>query len=167
MLYLLVNCLSSFSVRFVTYEPLDEVVLIDVFSINESVNPFEIQLFLTILFHLCMFFFSFQLPDFLSQVKEALGLPAVAAAFPVAGPSSAPVLPVSSAPPPIVLEDEDETEGVQTLAVPCRPGSSEAFLPMVSTDDSWSTDAEFRFIFSLFYRLIFYVFVNDFYRPLA
>ena len=82
-------------------------------------------------------------------MKEALGLPAVAAPVPVAGPSSAPVLPVPSVPPPIVLED-DEADGVQTLAVPCRAGSSEAFLPMVSTDDSWTSDAEFRFVFFYF-----------------
>ena len=76
--------------------------------------------------------------------------PAFSAApvLPVAGPSSAPApaLLAASAPPPIILEDEDESEDVQTLAVPCRAGSSDAFLPMVSTDDSWSTDAEFRFV---------------------
>ena len=94
------------------------------------------------------------MPDFLSQVKEALGLPAAPLpAAPTAGPSSAPpipvpVVPTTSAPPPIVLEDEDDGEDVQTLAVPVRSGSSEAFLPMVSSDDSWSTDTEFRFVFS-------------------
>ena len=122
--------------------------------LNRYVNPSDFQLFMMIFSSLHIF--SFQLPDFLSQVKEALGLPAVAAPVPVTGPSSAPVLPVPSVPPPIVLEDDDETEGVQTLAVPCRAGSSEAFLPMVSTDDSWTTDAEFRFVFSfLFLTLLF------------
>ena len=97
---------------------------------------------------------SFQLPAFLSQVKEALGLPAVPApAIPVAGPSSssvpAPVVASSYAPPPIVVENSESDEDVQTLAVPFRSGSSEAFLPMVSTDESWSTDTEFRFVFSI------------------
>ena len=89
------------------------------------------------------------LPEFLSQVKEALGLPATQAA-PVAGPSKPPPVPVpvsaasSSAPPPIVLENSESDDDVQTLAVPFRSASLEAFLPMVSTDDSWSTDTEFR-----------------------
>ena len=89
------------------------------------------------------------MPSVVPAVPVAPAAP-VASAFPVAGPSSAPapapVLPASSAPPPIILEDEDEPEDVQTLAVPCQAGSSDAFLPMVSTDDSWSSDAEFRFV---------------------
>ena len=100
-------------------------------------------------------FLSFQLPAFLSQVKEALGLPAAPTQdVPVAGPSSsappisAPVAGVSSsAPPPIVVENSESEDDVQTLAVPFRSGSSEAFLPMVSTDESWSTDVEIRFVF--------------------
>ena len=67
-------------------------------------------------------------------------------AFPVAasGASCAsPVPAISSGPPPIVLEDSDSDSGVQTLSVPFRSGSSEAYLPMVSTDDSWSSDTEF------------------------
>ena len=84
-------------------------------------------------------FLSFQLPTFLGQVKEALGLPS-SQAPPVAGPS----FPVPSGPPPILLENSESDDDVQTLAVPVRSGSSEAFLPMVSTDDSWTSDTEFR-----------------------
>ena len=85
----------------------------------------------------------------MSQVKTALGLPAAPVQdIPVAGPSSGPpvIAPLSGAPPPIALEHSESDEEVQTLAVPVRSGSSEAFLPMVSTDDSWSTDTEFRFV---------------------
>ena len=85
--------------------------------------------------------FFFQLPTFLGQVKEALGLPS-SQAPPVAGPSLP--VPVPSGPPPILLENSESDDDVQTLAVPVRSGSSEAFLPMVSTDDSWTTDTEFR-----------------------
>ena len=105
-------------------------------------------------------FFSFQLPAFLSQVKEALGLPLPPSsqASPVAGPSGAPPVPVpvqvsSSAPPPIVLENSDSENDVQTLAVPFRSASSEAYLLMISTDDSWATDTEFRFVFSYMFCL--------------
>ena len=94
-------------------------------------------------------------PSVVPAIPAAPAAP-VASAFPVAGPSPAtalapaPVLPASSAPPPIILEDGEEPEDVQTLAVPCQAGSSDAFLPMVSTDDSWSSDAEFRFVFLFF-----------------
>ena len=92
-------------------------------------------------------------------MKEALGLPpsgttaVPAAAVAVPGPSSAPfavpgpsgAVPAVAGPPPIVLEDTDSDSGVQTLAVPFRSGSSDAYLPMLSTDDSWTTDTEFRY----------------------
>ena len=89
------------------------------------------------------------MPKFLTQVKEALGLPSVSPLTPVAasGASAVPLATapaISSVPPPIVLEDSDSDTSVQTLSVPFRSGSSEAYLPMVSTDDSWSSDAEFR-----------------------
>ena len=86
-----------------------------------------------------------------------MGLPAASSqAPPVAGPSAvAPLVPPtdpavgSSGPPPIVLEDSDSDTGVQTLAVPFRSGTSEAYLPMLSTDDAWSSDTEFRFVFMI------------------
>ena len=95
------------------------------------------------------------------QVKEAL---ASSLAAPVAGPSQAPTIPVAAsgaslAPPittsggplPIVVEDSGDSDpGVQTLAVPFRAGSSDTYLPMISTDDSWSSDAEFRYLLSSF-----------------
>ena len=95
-----------------------------------------------------------QLPDFLTQVKEALGLPSAA---PVAGPSPALPAPVisSSVPPPIVVENSDSEADVQTLAVPFRSASSEAYLPMISTDDSWASDAEFRFVLTLYLFFIY------------
>ena len=97
------------------------------------------------------------MPVFLSQVKEALGLPSVPGhpSVPVppvtAGSSQAPPIPVAvpapaSGAPPIVLEYSDSDADVHTLAVPFRSGSSVAYLPMVSTDESWSTDTEFRFV---------------------
>ena len=94
-------------------------------------------------------------------MKDALGLPPPSQVAPQAAPEAAPQAPpipgpsgaplpaagvLSSAPPPIVVE-EDSDDGVQTLAVPFRASSTETYLPMVSTDDSWSTDAEFRFVF--------------------
>ena len=96
-------------------------------------------------FNHLVFYFSFQLPAFLSKVQSALGLPAVQDA-PVAGPSSAPpvIAPLPGALP--LLEHSESEEEVQTLAVPVRSGSSEAFLPMVTTDDSWSSDTEFRYL---------------------
>ena len=87
------------------------------------------------------------MPEFLTQVKEALGLPAVSTPVAASGASAAPPpipAPAAAGPPPIVLEDSDSDNAVQTLSVPFRSGSSEAYLPMVSTDDSWSSDTEFR-----------------------
>ena len=82
----------------------------------------------------------------MTQVKEALGLPSIPTPVAASGaPAAPPISAVPSGPPPIVLEDSDSDNGVQTLSVPFRSGSSEAYLPMVSTDDSWSSDTEFRY----------------------
>ena len=81
------------------------------------------------------------MPAFLTQVKAALGLPAAPLQdAQVPGPSSAPPavsLPAaaSGVPPPIVLENSESDEDVQTLAVPIRSGSSEAFLPLKSRNE--------------------------------
>ena len=108
------------------------------------------------------------MPALLSQVQEALGLSSasvsaarqsipVTAPFPVPAPipvastsrSAPPILPPSSA-PPIVAEDSDsEDQDVQTVAVPFRSGNSDTYLPMVSLDDAWHSDAEFRFVLFL------------------
>ena len=53
----------------------------------------------------------------------------------------------SSAPPPILVEDSGSESDVQTLAVPFRSGNSDTYLPMLSVDDSWMTDVDFRYIF--------------------
>ena len=108
-----------------------------------SLGLIDSGLFPDIYYNRLVFYSSFQLPAFLSKVQSALGLPAVQD-VPVAGPSSAP--PVIAPLPSALLEHSESDEEVQTLAVPVRSGSSEAFLPMVTTDDSWSSDTEFRFV---------------------
>ena len=106
------------------------------------------------------------MPALLTQVQEALGLssapvPATRPSIPVPAPipvpasipvastsrsAAPPILPSSSA-PPIVAEDSDsEDQDVQTVAVPFRSGNSDTYLPMVSLDDAWHSDAEFRFV---------------------
>ena len=111
------------------------------------------------------------MPALLSQVQEALGLSSasipvgtskpsvpvpsipVAASIPVASTSrsAAPPIPSSSSAPPILAEDSDsEDQNVQTVAVPFRSGNSDTYLPMVSLDDAWHSDAEFRFVFFIF-----------------
>ena len=74
-------------------------------------------------------------------------VPGPSAVPPVAGPSRAAPAAALLGPPAIVVEDTDSDSGVQTLAVPFRSGSSDAYLPMLSTDDSWTTDTEFRYCF--------------------
>ena len=93
-----------------------------------------------------------------------------ASAAPIAGPSSSfrpsiptiPVAPVLGLPPAAVanfstvpgppsipvINDSDSDPEVQSLTIPFRSGSSssENFLPMVSTDDTWITELEFRFV---------------------
>ena len=104
------------------------------------------------------------MPALLTQVQEALGLSAasvpaaiakpsvpVTASIPVAlsSRSAAPPILSSSSAPPIVAEDSDsEDQNIQTLAVPFRSGNSDTYLPMISVDDSWHSDAEFRFVYS-------------------
>ena len=98
------------------------------------------------------------MPALLSQVQQALGLssapaPSGPVADPVPSTSKAPnILPVvSSSAPPIIAEASDsDDEDVQTLAVPFRSGNSDTYLPMISVDDSWSTDTEFRFVYILY-----------------
>ena len=120
------------------------------------------------------------MPALLTQVQEALGLssapvPAVMPSIPVPAPipapapfpvastsrSAAPPILSSSSAPPIVAEDSDsEDQNVQTVAVPFRSGKSDTYLPMVSLDDAWHTDAEFRFVF-IYPFYIFLVFLIE------
>ena len=113
------------------------------------------------------------MPALLSHVQEALGLSSVpagavkpsapsipvAASVPVASTSRSAAPPIlSSSAPPIVAEDSDsEDQNVQTVAVPFRSGNSDTYLPMVSLDDAWHSDAEFRFVLYFFlYFLAFF-----------
>ena len=81
------------------------------------------------------------MPALLSTIRESLGHPPSSA---VPQPSATGVASSSSAPPPILVEDSGSESDVQTLAVPFRSGNSDTFLPMLSTDDSWITDVDFR-----------------------
>ena len=99
------------------------------------------------------------MPALLSQVQEALGISATAVpvapvkpSIPVASSSRSAAPPtISSSAPPIVAEDSDsEDPNVQTLSVPFRSGNSDTYLPMISVDESWHSDAEFRFVLLLF-----------------
>ena len=93
------------------------------------------------------------MPAILAQVKDALGSSS-SPPFPpaVPGPSGA-AGPSRAAPaPPIVLEDTDSDDpDVQTLAVPFRSGISDTYLPMINTEDSWSSDSVFRYIPLVFF----------------
>ena len=106
-------------------------------------------------------FLSFQLPTFMNQFQ---GLPQnpPAAAMAVPGPSSRPSIPIIAsgmpsvapiqsfsnvaAPPSIaVVNDSDSDPDVQSITIPFRSSTSENFLPMVSTDDTWIAELEFRY----------------------
>ena len=104
------------------------------------------------------------MPALLTQVQEALGLhaaavqpslakpPALAPAaasvpVPSSSRSTAPPILASSAPPIVAEESESDDPDVQTLAVPFRSGNSDTYLPMISLDESWHSDTEFRFVF--------------------
>ena len=107
------------------------------------------------------------MPALLTQVQEALGLPMSAVppskspAPPVAAPvpstsrSTAPLVLPSSSAPPIVAEGSDSDDSdVQTLPVPFRSGNSDTYLPMISLDESWHSDNEFRFVYIFLFGLI-------------
>ena len=110
-----------------------------------------VQVNIDMIYILCLFSL-FQMPALLSQVQQALGLPStptLPGSDPVPSTSKAPnILPaVSSSAPPIIAEASgSDDEDVQTIAVPFRSGNSDAYLPMISVDDSWSSDTEFRFV---------------------
>ena len=123
-------------------------------SIRSSSNASDVLYFMSL--------FSFQMPALLSQVQQALGIPSTPA-LPVSDPvpststSKAPaILPAasSSAPPIIAEASGSEDEDFQAIAVPFRSGNSDVYLPMISLDDSWFSDTEFRFVIYLMpYRL--------------
>ena len=100
------------------------------------------------------------MPAILAQVKDALGgasaaLPAaIPGPSPAAGPSFSAGCSRSAPAPPIVVEETDSDDpDVQTLAVPFRSGISDTFLPMISTEESWSTDSIFRYYYFCFFVL--------------
>ena len=85
------------------------------------------------------------MPAILAQVKDALGSSAPPFPPAVPGPSGAAASSRATPAPPIVLEETDSDDpDVQTLAVPFRSGISDTYLPMISTEDSWSSDSVFR-----------------------
>ena len=90
-----------------------------------------------------------------SSVPEVPSIPVVpsasaASAVPVV--SGSPDFLPSQGPPPIqVLEsesDEDDAD-VQTVTIPFNSASSSTFLPMISVEDRWSTELEFRYFLCL------------------
>ena len=94
----------------------------------------------------------FGVPPGASSVAPLIpAAPSVAPLIPAA-PSVAPIQAAptgASAIPAIqVINDSDSDPDVQSLTIPFRSGScsSENFLPMISTDDSWITEQDFRFV---------------------
>ena len=81
------------------------------------------------------------MPALLSTIRESLGHPSSSAARQPPATEAA----ASSVPPPILVDDFGSESDVQTLAVPFRSGNSDTYLPMLSTDDSWISDADFRY----------------------
>ena len=87
----------------------------------------------------------------------ASSVPAVTSTPVVPSVSAATAIPVipgnsefqpSQGPPPIqVLESESEEDDtdVQTVTIPFNSASSSTFLPMISVEDRWSTELEFRY----------------------
>ena len=101
------------------------------------------------------------MPAILAQVKDALGSSS-SSSFPPPLPtpgSSGAAGPSRAAPaPPIVLEDTDSDDpDVQTLAVPFRSGISDTYLPMISTEDSWSSDSVFRYFYLILFLSLIHI----------
>ena len=97
------------------------------------------------------------MPAILAQVKDALGGASTVLPPAISGPSLA--AGSSRSAPPIVVEETDSDDpDVQTLAVPFRSGISDTFLPMISIDDSWSSDSIFRYfiLYHTFYLPFFF-----------
>ena len=85
------------------------------------------------------------------MIPAAMGNASAAAGFSTA-----------AAPPSIVAaHDSDSDPDVQSLTIPFRAGSSssENFLPMVSTDDTWISELEFRWVFLWYYLIHFSCFL--------
>ena len=64
-------------------------------------------------------------------------------------PSAAPAFSMLPGVPSIpIVNDSDSDPDVQSLTIPFRSGSStsENYLPMITTEDSWITELEFRFV---------------------
>ena len=62
--------------------------------------------------------------------------------------------PLSAGPPQITVIDSDSPEedaDVQSITIPFRSVSSGAFLPMISVDDKWFSEQEFRYFKISFY----------------
>ena len=60
----------------------------------------------------------------------------------------------SQGPPPIQVlqsDSEDDDADVQTVTIPFNSASSSTFLPMISIEDRWSTELEFRYINIFFF----------------
>ena len=105
-----------------------------------------------------IYFFHFQLPSLLSQMVPGVSVPVAPA--PVASTGNVPTIPVlpgnssdfmtSQGPPPIQVlqsDSEEDDADVQTVTIPFNSASSSTFLPMISIEDRWSTELEFRYIF--------------------
>ena len=84
------------------------------------------------------------MPALLSTVRESLGHPSSAVVQ--QPPATEAAATSSSVPPPILVDDSGSESDVQTLAVPFRSGNSDTYLPMLSTDDSWISDVDFRYL---------------------
>ena len=93
-------------------------------------------------------------------------VPGVSVAPPVAA-ANVPLIPVipdnsqecspSQGPPPIQVlqsDSEDDDADVQTVTIPFNSASSSTFLPMISIEDRWSTELEYRYI-NIFFFIFF------------